>query len=76
MDRWDGFGYVVLWMLFVAFVPFLVALFGRDARLKLAALGLCLVALYLTGYGLPETLAWLAAWVAAAFAIFLRFRKP
>ena len=75
MDHWDGLGHVVFWMLSVAFLPFLVALVGRDWRLKLTAFGLCLVALCLTGCGMPETLAWGGASVAAGLAVFLQFRE-
>jgi len=55
-------------------LPFLAALFGRDLRLKGLALGLCLVTLFLTGYGLPEILCWLGAWVFAILAIRARFK--
>lgn len=69
MDRWDGFGYVVFGMLLVLFLPFMISLFGRDARLKGAALALCIGALLLTGSDSLQFASWVAACACAGLAI-------
>lgn len=74
MDRWNGFGYVVFGMLLVLFLPFIVSLFGRDARLKAAALVLCIGALLLTGFDSLQFASWVAACACACLAIRARIK--
>lgn len=69
MARWNGFGHVVFGMGLVLFLPFIVSLFGRDVRLKLASPALCIGALLLTGFGSLQFSAWVAAFAFAGLAI-------
>ncbi len=74
MDSWSGFGYVVFGIFFVLFLPFIVALFGRDPRWKILSLGLCIATLLLTGFDALMIACWLGAWVFAGLAIRARIR--
>ena len=74
MDSWTGFGYVVFGTLLLLFLPFVVALFGRDARWKVLALGLCIATLLLTGFDVPMIACWLGACVCAGLAIRARIK--
>lgn len=74
MDSWTGFGYVVFGTLLVTFLPFILSLFGRDARLKVAALALCLGALLLVGFEVMQAVCWVGACVFAGLAIRARIK--
>ena len=74
MDRWSGFGYVVFGTLFVLFLPFVVSLLGRDARLKVLSLGLCIGALLLTGFDSLQFVSWVGACIFAGLAIRARIK--
>lgn len=69
MDSWSGFGYVVFGKLLVLFLPFIVSLLGRDARLKVAALALCIGALLLTGFDSLQFVSWVGACAFAGLAV-------
>jgi len=74
MDNWSGFGFVVVGTIAFLFLPFLVSLLGRDARLKVVSLGLCIGAMLLTGFETWQTLSWLLAWVFAGLALRARLK--
>lgn len=74
MDRWSGFGYVVFGTLLVLFLPFIVSQFGRDLRLKVAALALCIGALLLTGFDSLQFVSWVGACAFAGLAIRARIK--
>jgi hypothetical protein len=74
MDNWTGFGYVVFGTLFVLFLPFIAALFGRDARWKVLSLALCIATLLLTGFDVLMVACWLGACVFAGLAIRARIK--
>jgi hypothetical protein len=74
MDSWDGFGFVVFGTLFVLFLPFIAALFGRDPLWKVLSLGLCIATLLLTGFDVLMILCWLGACVFAGLAIRARIK--
>lgn len=72
MDSWTGFGYFVFGVFFILFLPFMVSLFGREARWKLLSLLLCIVCIatpMLTASDVPMLLTWGSAWVFAGLAI-------
>lgn len=70
----DGFAYMVLGLGLVLFLPFIVSLFGRDARLKVAALALCIGALLLSGFDSLQFASWVAACACAGLAIRARIK--
>jgi hypothetical protein len=75
-DNWDGFGYCVLGIGFAMFLPFVVSLFGRDARWQAISLGFCIATplLLLNSHDVLMLLSWLAAWVFAGVAIWARIK--
>lgn len=74
MDRWSGFGYAVSGTSLVLFLPFIVSLFGRDARLKVATLALCIGAVLLTGFDSLQFVGWVGACAFAGLAIRARIK--
>ncbi|HEY2249242.1 MAG TPA: hypothetical protein VGH70_17505 [Bradyrhizobium sp.] len=71
----DGFNFFA-WLLFIWYLPFLVALFGRDRRWKGLTLALCLAAMLATNVDVLTTLCWIGAWASAILAILARLRGP
>ena len=72
MDRWDGFGYVVVASIVLPFLPFLISLVGRDLRYKGAALGFGFAALFLVEYEMLRLACWIVGWLFAVLAVHAR----